>query len=229
VVPLVAPVESNGPHRHLRVTPPDSIDSELAASERTQLRRKLRRRRADLTLQQRTCAARAIASQVARTRWLHGARPIALYASVGYEVDTRPLAQLARLRYCPLYLPRITDHRARRMQFVRESVEPDVRNRHGIAQPRGSRSIAAWALSVVFMPLLGFDAHGTRLGSGAGYYDRVFSFRRHRLRWHRPVLVGIAYRCQELPFIPPQQHDVALDALVTEDGVRYFGHGENPR
>jgi 5-formyltetrahydrofolate cyclo-ligase len=225
VVPLVAPVESNGPHRHLRVAPLNSPDNDIAAGERLELRRTLRRRRADLSAQQRATAARAITSHVAATRWLQGARPIALYLSVGSEVDTGPLSELAQRRRCPVYLPRITDYRTHRMQFVLLSAAQNERNRHGIPEPGGRRSICPGALSVVFLPVLGFDARGTRLGSGAGYYDRVFSFRRHRLSWHRPLLVGVSYRCQELPCIEPQRHDVPLDALVTEDGVRYFRQG----
>jgi 5-formyltetrahydrofolate cyclo-ligase len=187
-----------------------------------QMRRTLRSRRSGLSAQQRAAAAQRIATHVAHTRWLQGTRPIGLYASQGYEVDMQPLAQLARLRRCPIYLPRITDYRERRMRFVLETSTPLKLNRHGIAEPRGQHSIAAGALSVVFMPLLGFDAHGVRLGSGAGYYDRLFSYRRHRLHWHRPLLVGVAYSCQQLPHIPRRTHDVTLDALVSENGVRYF-------
>jgi 5-formyltetrahydrofolate cyclo-ligase len=205
------------------VTPPNSPDP-IATSERQELRRTLRQRRAALDAQQRDAAAGRIASHVAHTRWLRGARPIGLYAAVGYEVDTRPLSDLARAHHCPLYLPRICDYRGHRMQFVRQSVAPAVPNRHGILEPRGHDTIAPWALSIVFLPLLGFDAHGTRLGSGAGYYDRLFSFRLHRRQWHRPLMVGIAYCSQEVPFIEPQTHDVPLDALVSEDGVRYFRH-----
>jgi 5-formyltetrahydrofolate cyclo-ligase len=133
---------------------------------------------------------------------------------------------VARQRHCPVYLPRISDYHQRRMEFVLESSAPRVRNRHGIPEPATRKRISVRALSVVFMPILGFDARGTRLGSGAGYYDRLFSFRRYRSEWHRPLLVGVAYRCQELAHIDPQQHDVPLDALVSEDGVRYFSDEE---
>ena len=223
MVPLVAPVESNGPHRHLRVTPSNPLD-DTAASARIEMRRTLRARRAGLTARQRTAAAQRIASHVARTRWLHGARAVGLYASVGHEVDTKALAEVARQRHCPVYLPRISDYHQHRMEFVLESSAPTVRNRHGIPEPATRKRISARALSIVFMPILGFDARGTRLGSGAGYYDRLFSFRRYRSEWHRPLLVGIAYRCQELAHIDRQQHDVPLDALVSEDGVRYFSN-----
>jgi 5-formyltetrahydrofolate cyclo-ligase len=80
----------------------------------------------------------------------------------------------------------------------------------------------ARSLSVVLMPLLGFDGAGTRLGSGAGYYDRVFAFRRRRHSWHRPLLVGVAFACQRVDHIELGRHDVPLDAIVTEQGVEYF-------
>jgi 5-formyltetrahydrofolate cyclo-ligase len=59
-----------------------------------------------------------------------------------------------------------------------------------------------------------------RLGMGAGFYDRAFAYRRWRRAWHKPRLIGIAYAFQEVPRIVPAAHDVRLDAVVTEEGVR---------
>jgi 5-formyltetrahydrofolate cyclo-ligase len=74
------------------------------------------------------------------------------------------------------------------------------------------------APDVVLMPLLGFDSEGTRLGYGGGYYDRTLA-----VLPRKPMLVGLAFAAQELPHIPREQHDVPLDAIVTENGVRFFG------
>lgn len=71
---------------------------------------------------------------------------------------------------------------------------------------------------VVLMPLLGFDGSGTRLGYGGGYYDRTLA-----TLSNKPILVGLAYAAQEFDHIPREIHDVPLDAVVTEDGVRFFG------
>ena len=68
------------------------------------------------------------------------------------------------------------------------------------------------------MPLLAFDRLGTRLGYGGGYYDRTLA-----ILHKRPKLIGLAYEAQELDVIPRQSHDVPLDAIITEAGVRYFG------
>ncbi|WP_224703483.1 5-formyltetrahydrofolate cyclo-ligase [Devosia aquimaris] len=71
---------------------------------------------------------------------------------------------------------------------------------------------------VVLMPLLGFDKHGTRLGYGGGYYDRTLA------AMHKtPRLVGLAFAVQELDEIPREPHDVPLDTIITEAGVRHFG------
>jgi len=245
VIPLVAPVESNGPYRHLRVTPLNSprtrpaadgaaapsalaatpvppVASGAAPDTRRELRRRLRALRAELTPGQRNAAAHAIASHIAGTRWLRGARPVGLYASIGTEVPTAALRALARKRGCPVYLPCIVDYRYRRMVFALDADTLPSINRLGIPEPDALRTIAARALSVVLLPVLGFDPHGTRLGTGGGYYDRMFAFRRHRHSWHRPLLVGIAFQCQQLPLIERGSHDVPLDAVVTEAGISIF-------
>lgn len=97
-------------------------------------------------------------------------------------------------------------------------------NRYGIFEPASLQNMRPFMLAVVFVPVLGFDARGTRLGSGAGYYDRLFAFAPHRSGVHRPLLVGLAFHCQELARIDAEAHDVPLDAVVTEAGVALFSH-----
>ena len=93
-------------------------------------------------------------------------------------------------------------------------------NRFGIPEPtlEATSRLAPEALSVVLVPLLGFDRRGNRLGSGAGYYDRSFAFRQ-RPAVRSPLLVGIGYAAQELPSIDASDWDVPLDAVVTEQGM----------
>ena len=90
-------------------------------------------------------------------------------------------------------------------------------NRYGIPEPSAGCTVSARAMAVVFVPVLGFDRNGTRLGSGAGFYDRLFSFRHYG--GPPPLLVGLAYACQELPYIARSKHDVALDLVVTERAI----------
>jgi 5-formyltetrahydrofolate cyclo-ligase len=207
------------------VAPPDSFQN--AAGARAAARRALRLRRDALSATYRAAAAQRIASLVAHSPWLRHARPVGVYAAHGSEVAAGPIMALALQRHCPLYLPRITDYRRHHLAFVQVSNGPDSsrpwrRNRHGILEPAMGRVIRPRALAVVFVPVLGFDAQGTRLGSGAGYYDRLFAFRCRLQWWHRPLLVGIAFSCQQLPRIERHAHDVRLDALVSEQGIMRF-------
>jgi 5-formyltetrahydrofolate cyclo-ligase len=153
--------------------------------------------------------------------WLH-LRPswrIALYAALPEELDATPLIELARRRGCRIYLPRIDRHSlGRKMQFV-EISSRQRSNRLGISEPEGSRIIGARWLDVVFLPLVGFDARGVRLGTGGGFYDRAFAFRRWRTAWHTPQLIGLGYSFQQVEHITSAAHDVLMDAVVTEKGV----------
>jgi 5-formyltetrahydrofolate cyclo-ligase len=147
-----------------------------------------------------------------------------LYAALPEELDTRPLIALAQARGCRIYLPRIDRHRlSRRMRFValgeRSRTLDHRTNRLGISEPQGSQAIGARWLDVVFMPLVGFDACGLRLGTGGGYYDRAFAFRRWRAVWHTPRLIGLAYAFQQMDELTPAAHDVLLDAVVTDEGI----------
>lgn len=187
--------------------------------DRKTLRRQLRAARRAVS----PAARRAAAQLVARNAdaWLH-LRPswrIAVYAALSEELDSQPLIELARARGCTIYLPRIDRHTlGRKMQFV-EMGARHRSNRLGIAEPEGTRIISARWLDVVFLPLVGFDARGVRLGTGGGFYDRAFEFRRWRTAWHTPHLIGVAYSFQQLESIGAQAHDVLLDAVVTEKGV----------
>ena len=98
-------------------------------------------------------------------------------------------------------------------------------NRLGIAEPAGDVTVGARWLDIVFLPLTGFDRAGVRLGSGGGFYDRAFAFRRWRRFWHAPRLIGLGYAFQELPHLQSAAHDVLMDAVVTEEGMKRCATG----
>ena len=190
----------------------------LAAS-RKRLRSALRAKRRAVTPKARKLLSEQLAHNV--DCWLH-LRPswrIALYAALPEELDTTPLIELARQRGCRIYLPRIDRHSlGRKMQFVEMSTRQRS-NRLGIFEPEGARIIGARWLDLVFLPLVGFDSRGVRLGTGGGFYDRAFAFRHWRAVWHTPQLIGLAYSFQQVEHITSAPHDVLMDAVVTEKGV----------
>lgn len=74
----------------------------------------------------------------------------------------------------------------------------------------------AIAPDTLFVPVAAFDRRGTRIGYGAGYYDRSLA----ALRRRKPVrAIGVAFACQEVLFIPAEPHDAPLDLVMTERDV----------
>ena len=95
--------------------------------------------------------------------------------------------------------------------------DPVQANRYGIPEPvEPTELLEPMQLNLVFVPLLGFDRRGNRLGYGGGYYDRSFAFLTERMRPTEPLLVGIAYAFQELPEVDQQDWDIPLDFIATE-------------
>ena len=188
-------------------------------TDRNALRKTLRARRRAVSPGERARAAQLVALNADRHLHLRKGWRIAIYVSLPSELDTAPLIALARQRGCEVFVPRIDRHSlARRMRFV-ELTERQRRNRLGIHEPEGSRSMGARWFDVVFLPLVGFDASGMRLGMGGGYYDRAFAFRRWRTTWHAPRLIGLAYAFQQVKTLHAAPHDVRLDAVVTEERI----------
>ncbi|MDA8348862.1 MAG: 5-formyltetrahydrofolate cyclo-ligase [Pseudomonadota bacterium] len=197
-------------------------DSSLQQS-RAALRADLRRARRSISSAERARCARRVTLFADRTGLLHPALRIGLYLSLPEELDTGALLALARRRGCRIYLPRIDAAReSRSMQFVGYGTR--VRhNRFGIPEPRGAALASARLLDVLFIPLVGFDRRGNRLGMGGGYYDRALAFTLASAPGARPLLVGLAYALQQLDRIERAAHDVPLDMVITERSVVHCG------
>jgi 5-formyltetrahydrofolate cyclo-ligase len=199
------------------------MPSSSPSIQRAELRQQLRAARRRLTPAQRSAASLEAAAHLLAHPWYRQARSIALYWPVGSEADTTALMAAARHDRKRVFLPAILC-RGGGLLFVRlRPGTPLRRRRHGIPQPRPARSAdiaARRRLDLVVVPLLGFDAHGNRLGSGAGYYDRSFSFRRGRPQG-KPRLVGLAFANQQVERLAAAGWDVPLDAVVTENGWHY--------
>jgi 5-formyltetrahydrofolate cyclo-ligase len=72
-------------------------------------------------------------------------------------------------------------------------------------------------LSVILVPFVALDSSGSRLGHGGGFYDRYLVHLRPEV-----MRVAVGFKIQLVPEVPSEPHDVKMDALVTEAGVRRF-------
>lgn len=195
-------------------------------TDRQQLRSSLRAKRDSLSEQEKWRKAVAATAAICKQRIFRRANNIGLYIAVGAECPTLPICVEAENAGKQLYYPVLGLRRKRHMNFVRASGQSAwSTGSFNIPEPVPSSPediIPARLLDLVFLPLVGFDSLGNRIGMGAGYYDRCFEFRRHRQHWQRPLLVGLAFDCQQADRIPTQPWDVPLDGIVTESGFKLF-------
>ncbi len=90
------------------------------------------------------------------------------------------------------------------------------RHPYGFEQPiAGSLTFDPETIDVALVPGLAFDNTGTRLGRGAGYYDRLLV----RLR-PGATIVGVAPEAVIGIELPREAHDVPMTHLAGESGVR---------
>ncbi|MFZ2101611.1 MAG: 5-formyltetrahydrofolate cyclo-ligase [Oricola sp.] len=135
------------------------------------------------------------------------------------EADIRPLMFALRERGARLCLPVVLD---RETIAFRELVRgaPMVDTGFGTAGPGEEAEVLDPQL--LLAPLSAFDGQGNRIGYGAGHYDRAIA--KLRQKGVTPRLIGIAFACQEVDAVPVEPHDMPLEAVLTENGLRRFGH-----
>lgn len=198
---------------------------------RADIRRLIRARRRQLTDAQRRADDDRINDHLTHSAAFRYADRLAGFMANDGEPDlsrARHHAWALRKRW---HLPKIATAHAARLWFT--PYAPGDRltpNRFGIPEPDHAAKTATppWAIQLLLMPLVAFDAAGNRLGMGKGYYDRTLSFLHHRRYWRKPLLIGVAYAFQEVERIPAQPWDIPLHGVVTAAGIRWFYPPSNP-
>jgi 5-formyltetrahydrofolate cyclo-ligase len=139
------------------------------------------------------------------------AQRIALFAGLSWEIDLLPLLNLPN----KVFLFPKTDSQKKELAFKRVQSENDlVSGALGILEPKNNiPDIDPRILDLVLVPGFAFDRFGTRIGTGAGYYDRFFSAFPKLNRW------GICFHQQfhELE-LAHAHYDARMGAIVTECG-----------
>ena len=87
----------------------------------------------------------------------------------------------------------------------------EVRQRQ-VREPSAGEAISLEKIDLVLVPGLAFDRRARRLGRGGGFYDRFLAdLRRVSHAW----IVGVAFDEQIASDLPMEEHDIAMDAIVT--------------
>lgn len=135
----------------------------------------------------------------------------ALYAAVGHELDTEPLAQLLRARGVRTCYPRIAQKNPPELRFYAVADRAELGPASfGLLQPSpAADAVSPAQIDVFIVPGLAFDHRGRRLGQGRGYYDAYLQSSPGALR------VGVCHPMQQISAVPIEPHDEPMDLLAT--------------
>tara|TARA_R110002020_G_scaffold154610_7_gene334615 strand:+ start:495 stop:1067 length:573 start_codon:yes stop_codon:yes gene_type:complete len=142
---------------------------------------------------------------------------IAGYLPIRSEPDLRPLMARLSERGARLCLPVVLD---RETIVFRDFVRGADLVKTGFGTTGPGPEAEVLDPDMLLLPLSAFDAAGNRLGYGAGHYDRAIA--RLRGKGLTPRLVGTAFSLQEVAVLPAEAHDVPLDMILSERGLRSF-------
>ena len=180
--------------------------------EKEQLRHPLLEKRRKLSSQERKEKSRLACAYVLSSPFFLEARSILFYAAQGGELELDPAIQAALAQEKEVLFPRVTPPgmTLHRISTYPQDLEPGY---GGILEPLSSLpTVAPEKVDLAFIPGVGFDVRGNRLGRGQGHYDRFLS----QIPGKK---VGMCYQFQVLPSLPVEAHDLPLDVLITEHGV----------
>lgn len=125
-------------------------------------------------------------TQTHLSEWLStiaASKKICIFKSITREIETKPI-----------------------IDFLKE-----IKINYSIISPLGTLDCTINDCDIVFLPGLGFDKNGCRLGRGKGFFDKLLAHVNNK----KPILVGLTTDLQILEYIPTEPHDIKMDYICT--------------
>ena len=138
-------------------------------------------------------------------------RIVMYFVSFNSEVNTHDMIKKS-LQDKTVIIPKI----------VRHEIEPSViidfdnlipSGRFGILEPIEAMKTAYKNIGLVLVPGIAFDMQGHRIGYGFGYYDKFLR------KVPKSIKIGLCFDFQVVDKIPNEEHDVAVDFVVTDERI----------
>ena len=183
-----------------------------------ELRQEKRIQRAALDAASLERAATALAARIFSLDEYRLARRIAAYFAVNGEIGLKPVIDRALADGKQVFLPNLEQ---KALRFAPYFDGQKMRsNRFRLPEPDvdDDEMLVPGELDLVLAPLVVFDADRNRIGMGGGFYDRSFAFRKNP-EITTPVLIGVAHEMQKVDSLDPEEWDVRLDMIITDERI----------
>ena len=176
------------------------------------LRKKILEARRSLSASYRQEASRAILARLYELEAYQQASSVMAYASMPDEVQLEELLAHSLAQGKRVGLPYVIEKGL--MGAVRlPDMESLVEGAYGIPTVAEGRRelLPLGSFDLVLVPGVAFAEDGSRLGMGAGFYDRFLSEAEPKAR-----RIALCFDCQFTADIPMEVHDQRVEAIITE-------------
>ncbi|MGM0437197.1 MAG: 5-formyltetrahydrofolate cyclo-ligase [Bacillota bacterium] len=162
--------------------------------------------------------SKKITKNILSLKEVNQSQNIMIYVSYRSEVNTEKLIISLLNKDKNVFAPYCIKNE-KRMEIVKiKNHDKDLeKGAYGIKEPAKSlrtKNEEPENLDVVIVPAVAFSKNGYRVGYGGGYYDRFLA----RLT-NDTISIGINYEEMVFNSVPKEEHDLAVDILVTDKKI----------
>lgn len=174
--------------------------------EKSNIRRRIKSLRLNLTKSEKETAAHEVFSQLEKCKYFLESEKILMYYSLPDELSTIAFLEKWSDKKT-FYLPRVNGVQLDILPYDKQRLETGAFN---IEEPVGEELVNPCEIELIIVPAVAFDRNGTRLGRGKGFYDRLLSAT-------KAVKIGVAYDFQLFEELPSEPHDIPVDIVITQN------------
>ncbi len=133
------------------------------------------------------------------------------------EVDTEFILQILAGKDKEIVISKSDFETREMLHFLLTDNTKIVKNEYNIPEPVNGLPVPTEMIDVVFVPLLGYDKQGNRVGYGKGFYDKFLSQCKPDV-----IKIGLSFFEPEEQINDVSETDIKLDFCVTGEGILSF-------
>lgn len=197
----------NGPYPNVR-------------ERKAELRKKFKEKRENLAPELKAEWDKRICERLCALASVRYANDILSFSPLAGEVDITDFNVSIINGEKSLYLPKCKTDGSGEMDFhLVKSLDVLKCGSYSISEPPSDAPVwkeSEISHSVCVIPAMSYDRHGFRLGYGKGFYDRYLASK-------SSLRIGVCYSSFVSDDIPRGRYDLAVDIIVTENGIITVG------
>jgi 5-formyltetrahydrofolate cyclo-ligase len=192
--------------------------SDPVVDQKRAIRAELRERRRNRTSTQTAQDTIALTAHLRALVDDIGARSLSIYLSLPSEPDVRPFIAWAQSEGLSVLLPVSRDDGLLDWVTATDALEESMGSL-GVPEPTGEvlGPLAINDVDLIVVPAASIDSHGTRLGWGRGFFDRMLGSMSRR-----PPVFAVVFTDELVDELPNEVHDSPVDGVVTPAEITRF-------